>query len=110
MWDPPRPGVEPTSPALAGGFLTTGPPAKSLTVFLTLLFDWTRVKTTGFSKPWLSGTETSVASRVTWSVLRETELRVMKLAIPYFISKSKRVEIIFFTFIQAFPAKRVNIF
>lgn len=33
----------------------------------------------------------------------------MKLAIPYFISKSKRVEIIFFTFIQAFPAKRVNI-
>ena len=60
MWDPPRPEVEPTSPALAGGFLTTGPPGKSLTVFLTLLFGWTLVKTTGFSKPWLSGTETSV--------------------------------------------------
>ena len=25
----PRPGIEPASPALAGGFLTTGPPGKS---------------------------------------------------------------------------------
>ena len=38
-------------------------------------------------------------------ILRETELRVMKLAIPHFISKSNRVEISFFTFIQAFPAE-----
>ena len=29
MWDLPRPGVEPMSPALAGGFFTTGPPGKS---------------------------------------------------------------------------------
>ena len=31
-WDLPRPGMEPVSPppALAGGFLTTGPPGKSL--------------------------------------------------------------------------------
>ena len=29
MWDHPRPGMEPVSPALAGGFLTTGPPGKS---------------------------------------------------------------------------------
>ena len=27
--DLPRPGIEPVSPALAGGFLTTGPPGKS---------------------------------------------------------------------------------
>ena len=27
----PRPGIEPVSPALQGGFLTTGPPGKSLT-------------------------------------------------------------------------------
>ena len=33
MWDPPRPGLEPVSPALAGGFLTTAPPGKPLTVF-----------------------------------------------------------------------------
>ena len=29
-WNPPRPGIKPTSPALAGGFLTTGPPRKSV--------------------------------------------------------------------------------
>ena len=31
MWDLPRPGLEPVYPALAGGFLTTAPPAKSQT-------------------------------------------------------------------------------
>ena len=30
MWDLPGPGMEPVSPALAGGFLTTAPPGKSL--------------------------------------------------------------------------------
>ena len=29
MWNLPRPGIEPTSLALAGRFLTTGPPGKS---------------------------------------------------------------------------------
>ena len=29
MWDIPRPGLEPVSPALAGGFLTTATPGKS---------------------------------------------------------------------------------
>ena len=28
MWEFPRPGLEPLSPALAGGFLTTAPPGK----------------------------------------------------------------------------------
>ena len=28
MWDLPGPGLEPVSPALAGGFLTTAPPEK----------------------------------------------------------------------------------
>ena len=32
MWELPRPGIEPVSPALAGGFLTTAPPGKSLGV------------------------------------------------------------------------------
>ena len=31
MWEFPRPGLEPMSPALAGGFLTTAPPGKSST-------------------------------------------------------------------------------
>jgi len=29
MWDLPEPGIEPMSPALAGGFLSPGPPGKS---------------------------------------------------------------------------------
>ena len=31
MWDLPRPGIKPVSPALAGGFLTTASPGKSPT-------------------------------------------------------------------------------
>ena len=33
MWDLPRPGLEPVSPALAGGFLTTVPPRKPQVLF-----------------------------------------------------------------------------
>ena len=33
MWDLPGPGLEPMTPALAGGFLTTVPPGKSETIF-----------------------------------------------------------------------------
>ena len=38
MWDLPRPGIEPMSPALAGGLSTTGPPGESLFGFLLLSF------------------------------------------------------------------------
>ena len=34
MWDLPRPGLEPMSPVLAGGFPTTAPPGKSDTSFI----------------------------------------------------------------------------
>ena len=34
VWDPPRPEIEPVSPALAGGFLSTVPPGHSELVFL----------------------------------------------------------------------------
>ena len=37
MWDLPGPGIEPMSPALAGRFLTTEPPGKSLCFCLYLL-------------------------------------------------------------------------
>ena len=42
MWDLPGPGIEPVSPALAGGFLTTVPPGKSLSSisYLTIIH-WT---------------------------------------------------------------------
>ena len=36
MWDPPRPGLEPTSPALAGRLSTTAPPGKPLTFLIFL--------------------------------------------------------------------------
>ena len=34
MWDPPRPGLEPVSPALAGRLSTTAPPGEPLTCIL----------------------------------------------------------------------------
>ena len=39
MWDLPRPGLEPVSPALAGRFSTTAPPGKPLK-FLILSEPW----------------------------------------------------------------------
>ena len=33
MWDLPKPGIEPASAALAGGFLSTAPPGKSQKTF-----------------------------------------------------------------------------
>ena len=39
VWDFSGPGLEPMSPALAGGFLTTAPPGKSaMKVFITYLY------------------------------------------------------------------------
>ena len=38
MWDLPGPGLEPVSPALAGGFLTTAPPGEPLIVVLICIF------------------------------------------------------------------------
>ena len=38
MWDPPRPGLEPVSPALAGRFSTTAPPGKPSLFFKVNLF------------------------------------------------------------------------
>ena len=37
-WDPPRPGLEPASPALAGRPSTTAPPGKPRILFLYLLY------------------------------------------------------------------------
>ena len=34
MWGPPRPGLEPASPALAGRLSTTAPPGKPLKIIL----------------------------------------------------------------------------
>ena len=38
MWDPPRPGLEPVSPELAGRLSTTAPPEKPYMTLFELLF------------------------------------------------------------------------
>ena len=40
MWDLPGPGIESVSPALTGGFLTTGPSGKSSLLSKTCAFSW----------------------------------------------------------------------
>ena len=53
VWDLPGPGIEPVFPALAGRFLTTGPPGKPTTGFvlnfinLTALFPFSDAKNSG---------------------------------------------------------------
>ena len=41
MWDLPRPGLEPVSPALAGRFSTTAPPGKPYKFFKCIYFTFT---------------------------------------------------------------------
>ena len=45
MWDLPGPGLEPVSPALAGEFLTTAPPGKSVKFFFfkEILFSYLEI-------------------------------------------------------------------
>ena len=42
MWDLPRPGLEPVSPALAGRFSTTAPPGKPPFVYFCFYFHYSR--------------------------------------------------------------------
>ena len=44
MWDLPGPGLKPVSSALAGRFLTTAPPGKSLNMFLSPVSWWSIVE------------------------------------------------------------------
>ena len=44
MWDPPRPGREPVSPALAGRLSTTAPPGKPQCFFFIGGFYWNFLK------------------------------------------------------------------
>ena len=50
MWDPPRPGLEPASPALTGRLSTTAPPGKPVSAFLTLLSLPGPLNTDGFNR------------------------------------------------------------
>ena len=48
MWDLPGPGLEPVSPALASGFLTTAPPGKPSPQFLIVIFELSVEDRAGF--------------------------------------------------------------
>ena len=50
MWDLPRPGLEPVSPALAGRFSTTAPPGKPEN---SVLKDCFKNKMLPFAAPWM---------------------------------------------------------
>ena len=49
MWDLPRPGLEPMSPALAGRFSTTAPPGKPQLLFLSYSWVLETLVGTGFN-------------------------------------------------------------
>ena len=59
MWDLPRPGLEPVSSALAGGFSTTAPPGKPKSSFFLRTFfkNVLKVLSSCFLLPWSSRTE-----------------------------------------------------
>ena len=50
MWDLPRPGLEPVSPALAGRFSTTAPPGKPLVGLFYSFFSFIDLGFLGFSR------------------------------------------------------------
>ena len=54
MWDLPRPGLEPVSPALAGGFSTTAPPGKPKNFFDRPLLNHFIGQTNSFFFPWIN--------------------------------------------------------
>ena len=73
MWDLPGPGLEPVSPALAGGFLTTVPPGKSLRfVFLLFLFL--------FWLPWLG------LPKLCWIIAVRVDILVLFLILEEMLS------------------------
>ena len=58
MWDLPRPGMEPVSPALTGGFLSTAQPVKPFCVYLKLKHTFrTEWSLTPIVLPWELGSE-----------------------------------------------------
>ena len=54
MWDPPRPGLEPVSPALAGRFATAAPPGKPLFLYILVSSIFYSFLCTDISPPWLN--------------------------------------------------------
>ena len=69
MWDPPRPGLEPVSPALAGRLSTTAPPGKPILLFLFLLW-----------LPWLG------LPKLCWIIVVRVDILVLFLILEEMLS------------------------
>ena len=73
MWDLPGPGLEPVSPALAGGFLTTTvPPGKSRGAFLSLQLKWEAALLGGSGVLCLPSRLSSLPREEVWKTLSES--------------------------------------
>ena len=58
MWNLPGPGIEPMYPALVGGFLTTGPPVKSLDAINILIRGlWIKMNLSSVDCGWVSSNQ-----------------------------------------------------
>ena len=62
MWDPPRPGLEPVSPALAGRLSTTAPPGKPTAFTFCNTFDF----------KWWEGCSSVSRFSLNWKIWRES--------------------------------------
>ena len=67
MWNLPGPEIEPMSPALPSRFLTTGPPRKSKSCKLLILFMWQRMWTYHGSLDELNDFSPSTHHVTTWN-------------------------------------------
>ena len=76
MWDLPRPGLEPVSPALAGRFSTTAPPGKPSCTFLMALKPWCALSQTHVN------TYVSVHTRVHIISFSPSHANSLKLTFP----------------------------
>ena len=72
MWDLPRPGIEPVSSALAGGFSTTVPPGKPWVFFffflVSILFIYSLIFIISFLLLTLGFVCSSSSNSIRWSV------------------------------------------
>ena len=74
MWDLLGPGLEPLSPALAGGFLTTVPPGKSLIIFYLEDFSHFKSQNTKFKKFWKTEKQTKSPQVLMITLLRSRNI------------------------------------
>ena len=81
MWNLPRPGVKPESPALVGRFLSTVPPGKSPTVFnYCCCFIHSLSHFQLFATPPTAAHQASLSFTISWSLLK---LMSIESLMPY---------------------------